>query len=136
MNQLSLLEPELRMLIACQGPPRPIGLLDWDLSRYLPFGIDRAQIRYMSVINRDLVDCPEEPGLAMVATSFWNTLTANLAADLKGYVVDAMKVGLIICLEFPEGCGKLKVRDIQNVEKRLQWFEEVFRPLRSPRTGG
>ena len=133
MNRSLLPEPELQMLIASQGPPRLIGLLDWDLSRYLPFGIDGAQIRCMSVINRDRVDCPEEPGSTMVATSFWNTFTANLADDLKGYVVDAMKVGVIIYLEFPEGCGKREARDIQNAEKRLQWFEKVFSPLCSPR---
>ena len=69
----------------------------------------------------------------MVATSFWNTFTANLADDLKDYVVDAMKVRLIIYLEFPEGCGNREARDIQNAEKRVQWFEEVFRPLCSPR---
>lgn len=117
------------MFIANQGPPRLIGLLDWDLSRYLPFGIDAAQIRYISVINRDRVDCPEEPGSTMVATSFWNAFTANLAADLKHCVVDAMKVGVIIYLEFPEGCGERKARDIQNAEKRLQWFDDVFKPL-------
>ena len=128
MNQSSLLEPELRMLIACQGPPRPIGLLDWDLSRYLPFGIDRAQIRYMSAINRDLVDCPEEPGSAMVATSFWNTLTANLAAEMKGYVVDAMKVGLIICLEFTEGCGKTEG---ERHSKCREAFEMVRRSVQT-----
>jgi len=65
----------------------------------------------------------------MVATSFWNAFTANLAADFKDYVVDAMKVGLIIYLEFPEGCGKREERDIQNAEKRLQWFDDVFKPL-------
>ena len=132
MNPSSLPEPELQMLIASQGPPRLIGILDWDLSRYLPFGIDGAQIRYMSVINRDRVDYPDEPGSTMVATSFWNAFTANLDADLKDYVVDAMKVGVIIYLEFPEGCGERKARDIQNA---LQWFDEVFRPRCSRRCG-
>jgi len=121
------------MLIASQGPPRLIGILDWDLSRYLPFGIDGAQIRYMSVINRNRVDYPDEPGSTMVATSFWNAFTANLDADLKDYAVDAMKVGVIIYLEFPEGCGERNARDIQNAEKRLQWFDEVFRPQCSRR---
>ena len=91
------------MLIANQGPPRLIWLLDWDLSRYLPFGIDGAQIRCISVINRNRVDCPEEPGSSMVATSFWNAFTANIRADLKNCVVDAMGY-----LEFLEGCGERK----------------------------
>lgn len=117
------------MLVANRGPPQLIGLLDWDLSRYLPFGVDGSQIRLMSVINRDRMDCPEEPGSTAIATSFWNAFTAKLPADLKGYVVDAMKVGMIIYLEFPEGCGKREERDIQNAEMRLQWFEDVFRPL-------
>ena len=117
------------MLIASQEPPRLIRLLDWELSRYLPFSIDGAHIRYMSVINRDRVDFPEEPGSTMIATSFWNAFTRKLAADLKGYVVDAMKVGVIIYLEFPEGCGELEAREIQNAEKRLQWFDNVFRPF-------
>ena len=76
----------------------------------------------------DRVDCPEEPGSTMVATSFWNAFTKNIAADLKDYVVDAMKIGLIIYLEFPERRER-ELRDIQNAEKRLQWFEDVFRPL-------
>ena len=117
------------MFIANQGPPRLIGLLDWDLSRYRPFGIDAAQIRYISVINRDHVHCPQEPGSTMVATSFWNAFMANLASDLKYCVVDAMKVGVIIYLEFPEGCGERKAGDIQNAEKRFQWFHDVFKPL-------
>jgi hypothetical protein len=106
MNRSSLPEHELQILIASQGLLRLIGLLDWELSKYLPFGIDGAQIRYMSVINRDRVGCPEKPGYTMVATSFWNAFTRSLAANLKTYVVDAMKIGLIINLEFPEGCGE------------------------------
>ena len=89
------------MLISSQGPPQLIGLLDWELSKYLPFGTDGAQIHYLSVINRDRVDCPEEPGSTMVATSFWNAFTTNtrsLTAYLKDYVVDAMNVGMIIYL--------------------------------------
>ncbi|KAF5369725.1 hypothetical protein D9757_011994 [Collybiopsis confluens] len=121
------------MLIAKRGPPQLIGILDWDLSRYLPFGIDAAQIRYMAVINRDRVDYPTEPSSTMVATSFWKALTANLDFDLREYVVDAMKVGVIIYLEFPEGCGEREKREIQNAEKRLQWFDDVFRPLCSLR---
>ena len=132
MNRSPLPEHELQMLIASEGPPRLIGLLDWELSKYLPFGIDGAQIRYMSVINRDRVDCPEEPGSTMIATSFWNALTRSLTANLKDYVVDAMKVGVIIYLEFPEGCGEREAREIQNAENRLQWFDDVFRPLCSP----
>ena len=125
------------MLIASQGPPRLVGLLDWELSTYLPFGVDAAQIRYMSVINRDRADCPEEPGSTMVATSFWNAFTRDLDADLKDYVVDAMKVGVIIYLEFPEGCGQREAREIQNAENRLQWFDDVFRPVghKSPKVG-
>jgi hypothetical protein len=65
----------------------------------------------------------------MVATSFWNAFTRSLAADLKDYVVDAMKIGVIIYLEFPEGCGRREARDIQNAENRLQWFDNVFRHL-------
>ena len=91
-----------------------------------------TQIRYMSVINRERVDCPEEPGSTMVATSFWNAFTNNLASDLKNYVVDAMKIGVIIYLEFPEGCGDREARDIRNAENRLQWFDDVFRPLYLP----
>ena len=88
----------------------------------------------MSVINRDPVDCPEEPGSTMAATSFWNAFTNSLAADLKNYVVDAVKIGVIIYLEFPEGCGDRDARDIQNAEIRLQWFDDVFRPLCLPPT--
>jgi hypothetical protein len=66
----------------------------------------------MSVINRDRVDCPEELGSTMVATSFWNAFVADLAADIKDYVVDAMKIGMIIHIEFPESCGKREARDI------------------------
>jgi hypothetical protein len=132
MNQSTLPEHELQILIASEGPPQLIGLLDWELSKHLPFGIDGARIRYMSVINRDRVDCPEEPGSTIIATSFWNALTKNLAADYKNYVVDAMKVGLIIYLEFPE-LWERELRDIQNAENRLQWFEDVFRPLCTPR---
>ena len=127
MNLSLMFEHKLQILIASGGPPRLIGLLDWERSRYLPFGIDGAQIRYMSVINRNRVDCPEEPGSTMVATSFWNAFTNSLAADLKCYVVDAMKIGVIIYLEFPEGCGDRQARDIQNAENRLQWFDDVFR---------
>ena len=127
-------EHKLQILMTSQGPPRLIGLLDWERSRYLPFGVDGAQIRYMSVINRDRVDCPEEPGSTMVATSFWNAFTNSLAADLKNYVVDAMKIGVIIYLEFPEGCGDRDTRDIQNAENRLQWFDYVLRPPCSPPT--
>jgi hypothetical protein len=133
MNRSSLTEHERQILIASRGPPRLIGLLDWELSKHLPFGIDGARIRYLSVINRDRVDCPEEPGSTMVATSFWNAFTRSLAADLKDYVVDAMKIGVIIYLEFPEGCGEREAREIQNAENRLQWFDDVFRPLCSPR---
>jgi hypothetical protein len=82
----------------------------------------------MSVINRDRIDYPAEPGSTMIATSFWKSFTANLPIDLKGHVVDAMKIGLIIYFEFPEGC-KREERDMQNAEKRLKWFEELFRPL-------
>ena len=109
---------------------RLIGLLDWLLSKYLPFGIDGAQIRYMSVINRDRVHCPEEPRFIMVAASLYNAFTRNPVADLKNYVVDAMKVRVIIYIEFPEG---RRERDIQNAENRLKWSEDVFRPLCSPR---
>jgi hypothetical protein len=131
MNRLPLLEHELQTVIASE-PPRLVGILDWELSKYLPFGIDGAQIRYMSVINRDRVDYPEEPGSTMVATSFWNAFTRNIAADLKDYVVDAMKIGMIIYIEFPEHWER-EARDIQNAEKRLQWFDDVFRPLCLPR---
>jgi hypothetical protein len=127
------LNMNLQILIASQGPPRLIGLLDWELSKYLPFGIDGAQIRYMSVINRDRVDCPEEPGSTMVATSFWNAFTRSLPANLKNYVVDAMKIGMIIYLEFPECRREREARDIQNAENRFQWFDDVFRPLCLPR---
>lgn len=65
----------------------------------------------------------------MVATSFWNGFTKALSADLKSIVVDAMKVGLIIYVEFPESCGIRKEKNIQNAEMRLQWFEDVFIPL-------
>lgn len=83
----------------------------------------------MSVINRNRVDCPEEPGSTIVAKSFWDAFTKSLADDLKGHVVDAMKIGVILYLEFPENCGKREVRDIQNAENRLKWFEQLFRPL-------
>ena len=127
-------EHKLQIVMTCRRPPRLIGLLDWERSRYLPFGVDGAQIRYMSVINRDRVDCPEEPGSTMAATSFWNAFTNSLAADLINYVVDAVKIGVIIYLEFPEGCGDRDARDIQNAEIRLQWFDVVFRPLCLPPT--
>lgn len=95
----------------------------------LPFGIDGAQIHYMYAINRGQVDCTEEPGSTMVATSFWNAFTRSLAAHLKGYFVDAMKIWVVIYLELPEGCGKREARDSKNAENRLQWFNNVFRSL-------
>ena len=55
----------------------------------------------------------------MIATSFWNDFTRSLATDLKDYVVDAMKVWVIIYLEFPEGYGEREAMEIQNAENRF-----------------
>ena len=86
-----------------------MGLLDWDHSRCLPYGIDGAQIHYISGINRNRVDCSEEPMSIMVATSFWNVFKISGKTPCKDHV-DLMNVGLIIFLRIPEGCGERETR--------------------------
>ena len=86
-----------------------MGLLDWDHSRCLPYGIDGAQIHYIYGINRNRVDCSEEPMSIMVATSFWNVFKISGKTSCKDHV-DVMKVGLIIFLKIPEGCGERETR--------------------------
>lgn len=122
----------MKFLAKLSRPPKLVGILDWELSDYRPFGVDAAQILTQSVINRNRVDCPD-PKSASVAEAFWNSLTASIPWSFKPKVVDAMKIGMILVVQFPERLGVRQDIDIQNAETRLQWIEDTFRPLCAPK---
>ncbi|KAJ3807420.1 hypothetical protein F5876DRAFT_79725 [Lentinula aff. lateritia] len=111
------------VIIDYSTPPRIKGLL--------PYGINAYQIR---LIARKRVDYPEsETAVAIVMTlwmAFWKTFTDGITSpELKAAILDSMSIGLILFPHFFEGTGISKAEQIQDVVARLNWLEEMYRPL-------
>ena len=111
------------------SPPKITGFIDWELATVLPFGMNAYQIRLIAVLNRKRVDCPDPATATPLAMAFWNAFTKDVEPQLKGAVLDAMSIGLILFCEFYEGVGTPSKEGVQNTVARLDWLEEMYRPL-------
>lgn len=88
------------------------------------------QIRFYAVINRQLVDYPEDDTAVPIALAFWESLTAHItSSEIKAAVVDSMCIGLILFAEFYEGQGVPEPKMAQNTLARLDWLENIYKPL-------
>jgi hypothetical protein len=90
------------------------------------------QIRLIAVLNqqrRDVVSEAAKP----IGLAFWNSLTARIPDDHKNAVLDSMKIGLFLVGEFGEFIGMNELVFVplymEVLIERLDWFEEIFRPL-------
>ena len=109
-----------------------MGLIDWEFATILPFGMNAYQIRLISVINRKGVDYLVPTTAVPIAMAFWDSFTKDIEPELKGAVLDAMCIGLILLCEFFEGFGTPSKDMVQNTVARLDWLEELYRPLCIP----
>jgi hypothetical protein len=88
------------------------------------------QIRLIAVLNqnrRDVVSKAAKP----IGLAFWNSLTARIPDNHKSAVLDSMKIGLFLVGEFGEEMNELAFVPLymEVLIERLDWFEELFRPL-------
>ncbi|CAG7850045.1 SubName: Full=Uncharacterized protein {ECO:0000313/EMBL:CCA72780.1} [Serendipita indica DSM 11827] len=111
------------------SPPQIVGLIDWQGATILPFAMNAYQIRLIAVLNRQGIDCPDSTTATPIATAFWQTLTQDIDTELKGAVLDAMSIGMILFCDFHEDLGIPPERILQNTVARLDWLEEIYRPL-------
>jgi hypothetical protein len=119
----------MQVILDETDPTRIVGLIDWEGATLLPFGMNAYQIRFIAVINRQRVDYPDPKSAIPIAMAFWDSFTVQIAPKLKHAVVDAMCIGLILLCEFYEGQGVPNALSLQNAVARLDWLEEIYRPL-------
>jgi len=119
----------MQVILDETDPTRIVGLIDWEGATLLPFGMNAYQIRFIAVINRQRVDYPDPKSAIPIAMAFWDSFTVQIAPKLKHTVVDAMCIGLILLCEFYEGQGVPNALSLQNAVARLDWLEEIYRPL-------
>jgi len=118
------------IIIDESSPPNIVGLVDWENTQFLPFGMNAYQIRLIAVLNqnrRDVVSKAAKP----IGLAFWNSLTARIPDNHKSAVLDSMKIGLFLVGEFGEEMNELAFVPLymEVLIERLDWFEELFRPL-------
>jgi len=92
------------------------------------------QIRLIAVLNqqrRDVISEAAKP----IGLAFWNSLTARIPDDHKSAVLDSMEIGLFLVGEFGERVEMNELASsfvplyMEVLIERLDWFEELFRPL-------
>ncbi len=87
------------------------------------------QIRLIAVLNCQGVDCPDPSTATPIAIAFWHALTHDVESELKGAVLDAICIGMVLFCEFHENLGISTNEGLQNTVARLDWLEEMYRPL-------
>ncbi|KAE9398207.1 hypothetical protein BT96DRAFT_920976 [Gymnopus androsaceus JB14] len=113
-------------IIIDNSTPRNIaGLIDWESITLLTLWYERIpNFDSIAVINRQLVDYPEDDTAVPIALAFWESLTAHItSSEIKAAVVDSMCIGLIL------GQGVPEPKMAQNTLARLDWLENIYKPL-------
>jgi hypothetical protein len=90
------------------------------------------QIRLIAVLNqnrRDVLSDAAKP----IGLAFWSSLTANIPDDHKNAVLNSMKIGLFLVGEFSENLRENELAFVtlymERLIQRLDWLDELFRPL-------
>ncbi|KAF8968955.1 hypothetical protein BDZ97DRAFT_1654278, partial [Flammula alnicola] len=107
-------------------------LLDWEHAMFLPVGMNGFEIRFIAVLNMQSRDVMSEAATPIILAC-WNTLITGIPDEHK-HVVDSMEIGLVLLAEYPDKLDPLHEEiptslTMENLIQRLDWFEEVFRPL-------